>query len=158
MAVGIGLLRHDDGADSLLVRESARTISPGLALNVTVRVATSPVEFRSSHVIDVRAQPCLDPSVDVYVPGETSEEIVPPDSEIEPAGVPANSNVPVPPTITFSMMTMLRLRFRKVHVTVSPSSTLKVAVRLEMLPDEFSSSHPIEPRFQPAFVSSVDVY
>ena len=96
------------------------TVSPGLALNVAVRVATSPVEFESSQAIEVRAQPAFAASVEVYVPGETSAEIVPPDAEIAPAGEPVNSNVSVPPTITFLTITMLRFLLRKVQVTVSP--------------------------------------
>ena len=49
--------------------------------------------------------------------------------EMEPEGVPVNSKVSVPPTMTFLTITLPSLVFVKVQVTVSPASTLKVAVR-----------------------------
>ena len=50
------------------------------------------------------------------------------------------------------------LRLVKVHVTVSPGSTLNVACRFSMLPVEFWSEQETEVRSQPAFAASVETY
>ena len=64
------------------------TISPAATLKFAVRVATLPVEFVSSHAIEVSAQPGLAASTEAYVPGATPAEIVPSSTEMSPAGVP----------------------------------------------------------------------
>ena len=64
----------------------------------------------------------------------------------------------MPPTITFFTVTLPCLRFVKVQVTVSPASTLKVAVRVPVLPVELPSSQEMDARSQPAAAASVEVY
>ena len=48
--------------------------------------------------------------------------------------------------------------FVKVQVTVSPASTLKLAVRVPVLPDELPSSQEMPVSAQPALAASIEVY
>ena len=50
------------------------------------------------------------------------------------------------------------LRFVKVHFTVSPASSVNVAVRVPSAPVELASLHAIEVSSQPSMTASVDVY
>ena len=50
------------------------------------------------------------------------------------------------------------LRLVKVHFTVSPASSVNVAVRVPRAPVELASLHEIAVRIQPSVMASVDVY
>ena len=77
---------------------------------------------------------------------------------IAPEGVPVYENESVPPTMTFFTITVACLVFVKVHVTVSPAATSKLAVRVPTLPVEFESSQLTDVSAQPDFAASTEEY
>src|SRR5689334_2151792 len=118
------------------------TSSPASRLKVAVRVPVLPVLFASEQLSAVRSQPLLASSNHAYVPGVKFVRLnVPLLVAIEPVSLlgPVKPNVSVPPTITFFTVSDARLVLVKVHVTLSPASRLKVAVRVPVLPVLFAS-------------------
>ena len=62
------------------------------------------------------------------MPGLTGTVIVPPLAEMDPAGVPLNENVPVPPTMTFLTVTEPAWTLVYVQVTEPPGVRVMLAV------------------------------
>src|SRR5204863_441983 len=74
-------------------------------------------------------------SVDVYVPGARLGTVMVPPSLIVPEASPVKAKLPAAPTGLVAFLTTIVPRWRlvNVHVTVSPGSSLKVAVRVARL-------------------------
>ena len=94
-----------------------------------------------------------------YVPGDTLFDDVWPSPSVASIS-PVKLNVCESPSgsVCFSIVIVPSLVFVNVQVTVSPASTLNVAVRVPAEPVELASSQTIEVRCQPAAAASVEVY
>ena len=134
------------------------TISPSCTLNVALRpaVVEGPVVSPSTHEITDSAQPQASRSETVYCPGFTETAISSPSRNgvlrrplnAAPVDVVVNRNGSVAPAGSVCTLTTTRprTRLRNRHVTVSPGSTLIVAVfSVPIVPNEscVASSHSI---------------
>ncbi len=139
------------------------TVSPGSTLKEAVAVAVLPVELASSQVMSVRAQPAGIVSTELYAPGATGTDAVSP-SPSAPATSPANVNSVGSPSgsVCFSTTMSPSLVLVNTQVTVSPGSTLKVAVAVAVLPvdgvTDAASSQATSVSAHPAGTVSVELY